>query len=197
MKIIGITGPSGSGKTLLGECFTSLGYKVIDADELYHSMLIPPSECLGAIRRAFGDGVFLASGELNRAALASLVFGDAEKLELLNRTVLDMVLCRIRELLTDFEKDGHALAVIDAPTLIESGFDKECDTVISVISSPERRVKRICERDGIPLDKAYERVKAQKEDSFYIENSDTVITNDGTEQEFKAKITELISTLEL
>ncbi len=197
MKIIGITGPSGSGKTLLSEYFSSLGYPVIDADELYHSMLLPPSECLNAIRAAFGDEVFFSSGELDRQALAALVFADAERLALLNRTVLDMVLCRIRELLTELEGDGHTAAAVDAPTLIESGFDKECDEVISVISLPDIRVKRICVRDGITEEKALERVRAQKSDEFYVSHSSAVLTNNGSEKEFKKKIIELVKALGL
>ncbi len=197
MKTIGITGPSGSGKTLLSEYFSSLGYPVIDADALYHSMLTPPSDCLDAIRDAFGNSVFTASGELDRAALASLVFGDAEKLELLNRTVLDKVLCRIRETLAAFQKDGHTLAFVDAPTLIESGFHTECDKVISVISSPDIRIQRIMERDGISQDKALKRVRAQKNDAFYINHSSVVLNNDGTYEEFLKKVQTLLNTLGL
>ncbi len=195
MKIIGITGPSGSGKTLLSEYFSSLGHPVIDADALYHSMLIPPSECLDAIRAAFGDSLFTDSGALDRASLASLVFTDSEKLALLNRTVLNLVLRRIRELLTDLEKGGHVLAVVDAPTLIESGFDKECDMVMSVISAPELRVKRICERDKISEEKAWERIRAQKSDEFYREHSSAVLTNNGTAEEFRERANKLICSL--
>ncbi len=194
MKIIGITGPSGSGKTLLSEYFSSLGYPVIDADALYHSMLVPPSDCLDAIRRAFGNSIFCESGELDRVALAEIVFNNSEKLALLNRTVLELVLRRIRTALAQLAKDGHSVAVVDAPTLIESGFHKECDTVISVISSPALRVKRICERDGITQDKAWERVRAQKSDGFYEEHSSAVLTNDGTLEEFKEKAKELINS---
>ncbi len=197
MKTIGITGPSGSGKTLLSEYFSSLGYPIIDADALYHSMLTPPSDCLDAIRDAFGSSVFTATGELDRAALASLVFNNAEKLALLNRTVLDKVLCRIRKILKKFENDGLTLAFVDAPTLIESGFHKECDKVISVISSPDTRIKRIMERDDISQDKALERVRAQKNDEFYIDNSSLVLTNDGTPEDFLAKVQTLINTLGL
>ena len=88
MKIIGVTGPSGSGKTVLTKYFDSIGIPTVDADRVYHSLLIPPSTCLNAIREKFGNAVFLSNGNLDRVALGAIVFNDPEKLKLLNSTVL-------------------------------------------------------------------------------------------------------------
>ena len=190
MKIIGVTGPTGSGKTLLTEYFASLNITTINADELYHSMLVPPSLCLDAIREKFGDEVFLESGELSREKLGKIVFNDKEKLDLLNKTVLAIVLDEIRRQITILEKNGTAFLIIDAPTLSESGFHRECDTVISVIAPKDERIRRISLRDDISMERATERVRAQKNDSFYTENSHEVIYNDSTESEFISKIKE-------
>ncbi|MBO7311016.1 MAG: dephospho-CoA kinase [Clostridia bacterium] len=197
MRVIGITGPSGSGKTQLTESISSLGIKAINADELYHSMLIPPSKCLDAIRFEFGDSVFKNDGSLDRNALSSIVFNDKQKLELLNKTVLCIVVERIRDIIKSLEQCGEKAVVIDAPTLIESGFYKECDTVISVLSSESERSKRISMRDNISEEKAIERIRAQKDDSFYISNSHIVIYNNGTQEEFSSNIREIIDKLHL
>lgn len=190
MKIIGVTGPTGSGKTLLTEYFASLDITTINADELYHSMLIPPSACLDAIREKFGDAVFLEDGELSREKLGKIVFSDKEKLDLLNQTVLGIVLDEIRRKIAILKENGNEFLIIDAPTLIESGFHRECDTVISVIAPKDERIRRISLRDSISLQRATERVRAQKEDSFYADNSDEVIYNDSTESDFILKIKE-------
>lgn len=184
MKIIGITGPTGAGKSLLSEYMRENGIPVIDADGVYHSLLVPPSPCLDAIKASFGDGVLSANGELDRRALSEIVFNDKEKLELLNSTVLGFVLDKARKILADHENEGYALAAVDAPTLIESGFDRECNIVVSVLSAPEIRVKRIMERDGIDRQAAETRVRAQKEDSFYTEYSDIVLVNNGDREGF-------------
>lgn len=184
MKIIGITGPSGSGKSLLGKYLTSLGIPSIDADEVYHSMLIPPSPCLDALRSVFGDHIFNSDGTLDRSALAKIVFGDPKKLELLNATVLDKVLDKIRSMIGELEASGFDNVLVDGPTLIESGFYRECTTVISVLSDKDTRVARIMERDGISSEKAIERINAQKSDSFYIEHSHFVIYNNGSSEKF-------------
>lgn len=197
MRIIGITGPSGSGKTRLTEYLAGLGIPTVNADDLYHSMLIPPSACLDAIRAKFGDGVFYEDGSLDRNALSRIVFSDETKLKLLNRTVLGMVIEEIRKIITALEKQGKQTVVVDAPTLIESGFDRECDTVISVLSPADERVIRISRRDGISSQRAKERIRAQKDDIFYKAHSDIVIFNDGTEEQFDGKIRSLADKLSL
>lgn len=178
MKIIGITGPSGSGKSILGNFLANRGIPVINADELYHSLLIPPSRCLDKIRESFGDEVFNSDGTLNRPALSHVVFADKSKLELLNSSVLSIVIEEAEKLIAEFARSGKKIVAMDAPTLIESGFDKKCDLVISVISDPSTRAKRIAERDSISDSAAAERIGAQQNDDFYKKHSDVVIIND-------------------
>ena len=195
MKTVGITGPTGAGKSLLSEYMREAGIPVIDADALYHSMLIPPSPCLDALRAAFGDGVFNGDGTLDRKRLADIVFHSEEKLELLNKTVLGIVLEHSRVILRGYEAEGYAVAAIDAPTLIESGFYRECDTVVSVICDPLIRIERIMERDGIDREAAESRVRGQKDNRFYTDRSDVVITNDRDTEEFYRSAQELILRL--
>ena len=179
MRIIGITGPSGAGKSILAKAVSEYGISVIDADELYHSLLVPPSRCLELIEGAFGSGVFNPDGTLNRPALASVVFSDPKKLELLNSTVLSVVIDEIKRIIATLEAKGESAVIVDAPTLIESGFNAECDLVISVISSSDIRASRISERDGIEHSDAMRRINAQMPDDFYKEHSHRVIFNDG------------------
>lgn len=188
LKIIGVTGPTGAGKSLLCRCLEEKKIAYIDADAVYHSLLVPPSDCLNAIRRAFGDKVFSPDGNLDRNKLGKIVFKDKEKLSLLNRTVLGQVLTAIRQKISELDRKGVRVVAVDAPTLIESGFHKECDTVISVIAPPEVRMKRIMARDSIPAQKAAERINAQKSDDFYRENSDYVLENDGDADSFRSAI---------
>ncbi len=197
MKILGLTGPSGAGKTFLSEYFCSRGVPVIDADKVYHELLVPPSECLDAIERAFGPSVLFPTGELDRAALGSLVFSDAQKLELLNKTVLSIVLKKIREILACLERDGHKTALVDAPTLIESGFERECDTVICVLSDRDARIERIMKRDNISYEAAERRVNAQKDNDFYASHSHFVIYNNGDTDALEASVRELALKLNL
>lgn len=195
MKIIGITGPSGAGKSILGRFFAKRGVPVIDADELYHSLLVPPSRCLELIRERFGGEIFNPDGTLDRHALANIVFSSEEKLELLNSTVLSVVVEEARLIMNAMDAAGQRTVVFDAPTLIESGFNAECSAVISVISSADTRAARISERDGISTEAALARIHAQKNDDFYKSHSDFVIINDGNLEEFEKSANEIFNSL--
>ena len=195
MNVIGITGPTGSGKSLVCSFLAEHNIPCIDADEVYHKMLLPPSECLDSIRAAFGNEIFLPDGNLDRAALAEIVFKDSKKLELLNKTVLDKVLAEIRTIISGYEQNGFATVAVDAPTLIESGFHKECSTVISVLAPREQRLLRIIERDSLTEQKADARINAQKSDSFYTESSDYVIINDADSQKLKDQLFDILKKL--
>lgn len=195
LKIIGLTGPSGAGKTLFSFFLCAKGCPCINADELYHSMLIPPSILLDAIRREFGDEFFNENGELDRKALGKLVFSSKEKLELLNATVLPLVIEKMQKIANDYEKNGAKLLIIDAPTLFEAGYDKSCDITVSILAPENIRVERISERDEISIDDAVLRTNAQKNDSFYYERSDRIIINDSTEDALKEKANALICEL--
>ena len=195
MKILGITGPTGAGKSRLSEYLSQKGFPVIDADEVYHALLIPPSACLDALRGAFGEAIFFADGSLNRPALSDIVFHDSDKLALLNKTVLGFVLDEIRAQLRVLETEGHALVAIDAPTLIESGFHHECDAVISVLSDRELRIGRIMARDKISKERAIARIDAQPSDDFYREHSTHVLENSDSPTSFNENIEQLLQTL--
>ena len=193
-KIIGITGPSGSGKSLLRQYLDAEGIKTIDADDVYHSMLVPPSSLIDALAGVFGNDIVLDNGELDRCALAKKVFASEDMLSLLNATVLPRVIERIENMVQELYS-GEKIVAIDAPTLIESGFHKKCHKVIVVLSSRELRIKRIQARDNISFERAVARIDAQPKDSFYTDVADDVLINDGDISEFEVNIRSVIKKL--
>ena len=192
IKIIGVTGPSGAGKSCLSTLFSEKGLPVIDADKVYHSLLKKDSECTKALVGEFGAEILNENGEPDTKKLGAIVFCSDEKLKRLNSLVLGFVIKEINGMISRLDADGHSAVAVDAPTLIESGFSKECDCVISILASAEKRIERICLRDNISREKALMRVNAQKKDDFYISNSDLVITNDGSTSEFFARAKEAL-----
>ena len=179
MHVFGITGPSGAGKSLLCEYCAAHGIPHLDADAIYHALLVPPSDAVDALRATFGDEILDKNGAVDRKALSTIVFHDEKKLALLNETVLGIVLRDIRHRLEELRTQGVTEVVVDAPTLIESGFHHECDTVVVVLSEKETRIARIMARDGLSRERAEERVNAQKPDEFYRSAADAVLCNDG------------------
>ena len=82
-KIIGITGPTGAGKTTALNEVEKLGGAVIDCDAVYHELLESDIALQSELEELFGP----LRGEdraIDRKKLGTIVFGDPEKLELLN-----------------------------------------------------------------------------------------------------------------
>ncbi len=188
IRIIGVTGPSGAGKSYLSLVLKKKGLPVIDADGVYHSLLTKNSDCTLALVNEFGKEILDADGAPDTKKLGAIVFSSEEKLKKLNSLVLGFVIVKIKEIIAELDKKGESAVIVDAPTLIESGFSKECDAVVSVLSSKEKRIERIIMRDGISYEKAVMRVSAQKDDSFYKDNSHFVLTNDGDTESFESEI---------
>ena len=100
----------------------------------------------------------------------------------LSRTV-EIVLKKIRTMIKEFESAGASCVVVDAPTLIESGFHKECDLVVAVLCASDTRISRAAVRDNISEEKARARIFAQHDDLFYTSVADYVVINDGNEKQ--------------
>ena len=181
MTVIGLTGPTGSGKSTLCNIAAEFGIKSIDADKVYHDLLVPPSLCLEAIVNAFGNGVLNEDGSLNRAVLASIVFavGADEKLRTLNSITHKFVKEEFRRIISDMKNSAEKFVIVDAPTLYESGFDKECDFTVAIIADRSIRSTRIIERDFLSADRAEQRLSAQKPDDFFIQRANYVLYNNG------------------
>ena len=194
-RIIGVTGPSGSGKSVLCKRLSDLGIPCINADEVYHSMLTPPSRCLDAIVRVFGADMLADDGSLNRSTLSTRVFSNPDLLTLLNETVLPIVIDRINELISELDANGAHTVVLDAPTLIESGFHKSCDMIIVITAPKADRIQRIMSRDGISKDHATKRVISQKDDDFYLSVADITLFNNKDEDSFLASVNELATAI--
>ena len=185
MLTIGLTGPTGAGKGTVAAILQKYGFPHIDTDAVYRELLVPPSPLLDELAAAFGREVIAEDGTLDRAVLASKVFapGQEAELERLNAIAHPHILGEVRRRLTMYAKqngigDGPIAVVVDAPQLFESGYDKECDIICSVLAPKPKRLARIMERDGISEERARARMNAQRSDSFYRKAGYTVV-NDG------------------
>ncbi|MBR2722567.1 MAG: dephospho-CoA kinase [Clostridia bacterium] len=185
MLTIGLTGPTGAGKGEVARILDVLGVPVLDADRIYHELLLPPSPCLDAIVAAFGTSVLAQDGTLLRPALRRIVFSDKSALATLNRISHRFVMEEVRARLAELEQRGARAAVLDAPQLFEAGADADCHAVIAVLAPTELRARRIMERDRIDASTAISRILAQKSDDFFRTHADTVIENTGDLEDLK------------
>ncbi len=188
MKIIGLCGQSGAGKTTALETFTALGFAVIDCDLIARQVTEKGSECLSELVEFFGDSILDTDGTLKRRTLADLAFSDEKRLEALNSITHAHILKAVFSQIEKYREDGYSAVVVDAPTLFESGLDRDCDTTLAICAPRDIRLERIMKRDGISLERAEARISRQISEEELRRICDRVIYNGGSETEFKEKI---------
>lgn len=196
MLVAGLTGSSGAGKGVVASLFLKYGVKSIDTDLVYREITYPASPCLNELVSAFSPSILLPDGNLDRRKLASIVFSDKDKLDVLNGIAHRHILAETEKRLAALEKAGCRIALVDAPVLFESGFDKKCDVVVCVVAKRDARLRRIVERDGITRKAAEERLRNMQKNSFYTQKSDFVIKNDGSLDELEERVKETFSALD-
>ena len=146
--VIGIVGGIGSGKTTVSDELVRLGCAVIDADAIGHKLLDDP-DVLGELRQRWGDEIFTGAGEVDRAALAEIVFASRDDLDALNGILHPRIgreMAGAVDLAVADESVGAI--VLDAALLVEAGWNELCSHVIFVDTPPEIRRRRVSEHRG-------------------------------------------------
>lgn len=121
MFLVGLTGGVATGKSTVSNMFRELGVPVIDADAMARRIVEPGRKAWRAIKAEFGDRVFHDNGELNRAALRTIIFEDEEQRQKLNRITHPEI---YREMFWEAVKcaaNGYQYIVMDLPLLFEAG----------------------------------------------------------------------------
>jgi len=195
MFVIGLTGPSGAGKGEVARIFSAYGLPIIDADDVYHRLLLPPSSCLKELTLEFGGDILTSSGELDRRKLGEIVFSNPTALQRLNSIAHRYVMEDIHRRLEQLRRIGTRAAVLDAPQLFEAGAHRECGTVVAVLAEKRLRVERIMMRDGIDAESAYRRINAQKSDDYFRAHSDYVIENNGSAEHLQPIVHKILLAL--
>ncbi len=175
MTLIGLCGPSGSGKTLVGSLFAMQGFTHIDCDKLVHDKVYKRNDVKEAILARFGSHLRTADG-IDRKALGKIVFADKHALAALNDLMREAI---VQEIITVLEETETEYALLDAPTLFESGVDKHCKAVIGMIAPRNTCIERIMNRDGITKAEAEARLSHQKDEAFLRKHCQYILENDG------------------
>jgi dephospho-CoA kinase len=164
VPLIALTGGIASGKSTIAARLAEHGAVVVDADRLSRDVVEPGEPALAAIREAFGPGVIGDDGRLDRAALAAIVFSDAEARHRLNGIVHPAVIARSHELFSAaFEQDPNAVVVYDVP-LIDARGVGEFDRIVVADAPTDVRVDRLVALRGMTEEDARARVAAQLSD---------------------------------
>ena len=177
MIILGLTGGMGAGKGYVSAIFAEHGIQSIDTDKVSRQVCEPGSACLEELRAAFGEGILLPDGTLDRRALASLAFADEASTALLNAVTHKHILAVCKSWLAEREASGDFAAILDAPLLYESKFNCICDFVIAVLANLPLRVSRAVRRDNTTEEAVMARIARQHTNEFFRSRADYIIYN--------------------
>lgn len=177
MVKVGLTGGIGAGKSEVSRRLGELGALIIDADRLAREAVAPGTPGHAGVVAEFGTGILQEDGELDRAALGRVVFGDPQRLAALNALVHP----RVAELSAALEEAAgeDAVVVHDVPLLAENGLAPLFDTVVVVDASPATQLDRLVRLRGMTEEDARARMAAQADREQRLAVADLVIDNDG------------------
>ncbi|ROS74412.1 dephospho-CoA kinase [Cellulomonas sp. PhB143] len=189
---IGLTGGIAAGKSAVAERLAERGAVVVDYDLLAREAVRPGSVGLDGIVAAFGADVVLPDGTLDRAATATLVFGDAQA-----RARLDAIVHpEVRRLAAEREAavaagDARAVVVHDVPLLVETGRTDDFDLVL-VVQAPEAlRRERLVAGRGLSTQDAGGRIAAQASDEQRAAAADVLLDGSGDLAALRAQVDDL------
>ena len=195
MRVIGLCGQSGSGKGVVCSFFEQLGVKCIDTDRVYHDIISVNSDCTIELIREFGDSISNGCG-IDRKKLREVAFKSDENLRKINEITHKHILDNVRNTIEQLKRENTAIGIIvDAPLLFESGFDKECEATLAIISDLDTKIKRIINRDGITHDMALARISSQISDKVLADKCTYTLVNNSTPDELQDKVKKLKSII--
>ena len=177
MVLIGLTGGIGSGKSTVSEALERRGAVVVDADRIVKELQQPGTEVFSEMVERFGDGIVGPDGQLDRPAVAAIVFNDAEALAdlgaIVHPRVRDEMTRRLEELAATDE-----VVVLDVPLLVESGWEGMSGVVV-VDLDPDVAVSRLVEFRGFDETDARNRIANQASREDRLAKADQVVDNGG------------------
>jgi dephospho-CoA kinase len=175
MFLIGLTGGIAAGKSTVAKRWVEHGAIEIDADDLAREAVATGSKGLQQVVAAFGPEVLDAEGALDRKALASVIFGDENKRQLLNSILHPIIKQLARERLSALS--AADIVVYNVPLLVEANVDYDFDLVVTVEAPLEQQIKRLVENRGLSEAEAKQRIEAQAKPIERAARSDRILNS--------------------
>jgi dephospho-CoA kinase len=193
VPFVGLTGGIAAGKSEALRALERAGAATLSSDDVVRELLTT-GEIRDALVERFGDTV-APNGEVDRSAVADVVFSDPEHREWLEGLLWPRVGHRIMEWREQLE---HAdprprAAVVEVPLLFESGMEKAFDRTIAVVADESVRSERAGARGHARVDERTSRQLPQEEKA---QRADIVVQNDGTLDDLQRALSSALGTME-
>ncbi|HMJ96373.1 MAG TPA: dephospho-CoA kinase [Thermoleophilaceae bacterium] len=193
VPFVGLTGGLGAGKSEALRALGELGAATLSTDALVHELLAG-DELRDIVAERLGPEV-APNGQLDRSLIAERVFGDDEARAWLEGELWPRVGRRV----TDWKQELEALdpappaAVVEVPLLFESGMEAAFDATIAVVADEAVREQRAGARGHAAVSERAGRQLSQAEKA---QRADFEVRNDGTLDELKKTLSQVLAKLE-
>jgi dephospho-CoA kinase len=191
MFILGLTGSIGMGKSATAQMFAEAGVPVQDADAVVHRLY--EGEATPLIEAAFPGTT--ADGKVDRVKLGQRVLGDTAAIKRLEQIVHPLVAAARERFLSEAERNGAAVAVLDIPLLFETKGDERCDAVVVVSAPAEMQRQRTMERPGMTEQKLAAILANQTADAEKRRRADFVVDTSQGFDHARAQVRDILKAL--
>jgi|TARA_B110001454_G_scaffold135887_1_gene126307 dephospho-CoA kinase len=196
MLRVGLTGGIGSGKSTASNFFESFGSFVINADEEAKNLLSSSDTVQHELISEFGTDIIDVSGQINKTKLARVAFQDEEHQQRLNSVIHPYIYNIIDDQFNQILNEGKFdIFVVDGALIFESGYDVHMDYIIVVTALLKNRMERALARETLSREEILKRIDLQWPEEEKVNLADFVIHNDGSENELKKNVKNLIKKL--
>jgi len=191
MTVIGLTGGIASGKSTVAKKLKQLGAVIVDADLIAREVVKKEEKVWHKVVEYFGQDILLPSGEIDRGALAKIIFNDDEARCNLNKITHPEILKRAEEQINYWRNMGKSPIIFDVPLLIETGAYNMVDKIWVAYCPKTTQIQRLMERNGLSQEEARSRVESQMPLEEKLRFADEVINTEGSIEETEAQVEEL------
>jgi dephospho-CoA kinase len=141
---VAITGGIGAGKSEALAAFARHGAAVVSSDDIVRRLLREDEDVRRALLEHFGDPILDENGQVDRAAIADVVFADREALDWLEALLHPLVVKEYLDWRNQLAKleTPPSVSATEVPLLYEVGGEDRFDAVVVVTAPPEVRAAR-------------------------------------------------------
>lgn len=177
-SLIAIAGGIGCGKSVVSRMLTAMGHKVYDSDSRAKRLMDDSDEIKKAIASGICREAITPDNQIDRRRLASVVFSDKKKLDLLNSIVHSAV----RDDISKWQKENPREKLwVESAIIYESGISEMVDEVWDVTAPEEVRIRRVVKRNGLSPEEVKQRIEAQAITVTNPHRRVFTLLNDGTQ----------------
>jgi dephospho-CoA kinase len=188
MLLVALTGGIGAGKSSVSARLAERGAVLVDADEVVKQLQqIGQQVYLDMVDR-WGEGILLEDRNLNRQAIAEIVFNDEAELKALNELVHPAVRIEMARQVEEMG-DTDSVVILDIPLLKEGDAQKRGASAVIVVDCPvEVAIDRLVEHRGFDRADAEARIAAQYTRERRLALADFVVDNGGDLDALEAEV---------